>query len=146
MRIGGVAIMWVCPNWGFQALLGVNLNLAMTGQEEVQWKVFTQLGLSDAEIRGWFNGLALLTWSRGQNEHGAGIAGPLPRSWMKGQWALQKRILGRCRELGIVGQLPAFQGNVQTSRSGSRRSSTTPTSPSRARPGGSTRSTRFLRI
>ena len=54
----------------------------------------------------------LLTWSRGQNEYGAGIAGPLPRSWMKGQWALQKQILGRYRELGIVGQLPAFQGNV----------------------------------
>ena len=48
----------MCPNWDFQALLGVNLNLAMTGQEEVQWKVFTQLGLSDAEIRGWFNGPA----------------------------------------------------------------------------------------
>ena len=47
---------------------------------EVQWKVFTQLGLNDSEIRSWFNGPALLTWSRGQNEYGAGIAGPLPRS------------------------------------------------------------------
>jgi hypothetical protein len=32
---------------------GVNLNLAMTGQEEIQWKVFTKLGLKDAEIRSW---------------------------------------------------------------------------------------------
>ena len=47
---------------------------------EVQWKVFTKLGLNDSEIRSWFNGPALLTWSRGQNEYGAGIAGPLPRS------------------------------------------------------------------
>ncbi|CAK0830817.1 unnamed protein product, partial [Prorocentrum cordatum] len=34
------------------------------------------------------------------------------RSWMKGQWLLQKQILARYRELGIVGQLPGFQGNV----------------------------------
>jgi hypothetical protein len=96
----------------WQALWGINLNLAMTGQEEVQWKVFTQLGLNDSEIRGWFNGPALLTWSRGQNEYGAGIAGPLPRSWMKSQWHLQKKILARYRQLGIVGQLPGFQGNM----------------------------------
>ena len=84
----------------------------MTGQEEIQWKVYTKLGLNDSEIRSWFNGPALLTWSRGQNEYGAGIAGPLPRSWMKSQWSLQKQILGRYRQLGIVGQLPAFQGNM----------------------------------
>ena len=64
------------------------------------------------EIRSWFNGPALLTWSRGQNEYGSDIAGPLPRSWMKSQWALQKQILARYRSLGIVGQLPGFQGNV----------------------------------
>ena len=32
--------------------------------------------------------------------------------WMRAQWALQKQILQRYRALGIVGQLPAFQGNV----------------------------------
>jgi hypothetical protein len=29
---------------------------------------------------------------------------------MKGQWALQKQILARYRELGIAGHLPAFAG------------------------------------
>ena len=29
---------------------------------------------------------------------------------MKGQWELQKRIMARYRELGIVGHLPAFGG------------------------------------
>eukprot|EP00404_Azadinium_spinosum_P057088 CAMPEP_0180787190 /NCGR_PEP_ID=MMETSP1038_2-20121128/51240_1 /TAXON_ID=632150 /ORGANISM="Azadinium spinosum, Strain 3D9" /LENGTH=206 /DNA_ID=CAMNT_0022824439 /DNA_START=88 /DNA_END=704 /DNA_ORIENTATION=+ len=86
--------------------------LALTGQEEIQYKVFRQLGLSDAEVRHWFNGPAFLTWSRGQNEYGAGIAGPLPRSWMRQQWMLQRQILARYRQLGIVGQLPGFQGNV----------------------------------
>lgn len=96
----------------WMALSGINLNLAMTGQEEVQYKVFRQLGLNDTTIRSWFNGPALLTWSRGQNEYGADIAGPLPRSWMRDQWALQRRILARYRSLGIVGELPGFQGNV----------------------------------
>ena len=49
------------------ALWGINLLPALTGQEEVQYKVFRALGLSDLEARGWFNGPALLTWSRGQN-------------------------------------------------------------------------------
>jgi alpha-N-acetylglucosaminidase len=84
----------------------------MTGQEEVQYKVFQQFGLSDEQIRTWFNGPALLTWSRGQNEYGADIAGPLPRSWMKQQWNMQKQITTRYRSLGMSAQLPAFQGNV----------------------------------
>jgi alpha-N-acetylglucosaminidase len=70
----------------WMALSGINNVLATTGQEEVQYKVFTKLGLSDLEIRSWFNGPALLAWSRGQNEYGANIGGPLPRSWMKGEW------------------------------------------------------------
>ena len=69
-------------------------------------------GLNDTTIRNWFNGPALLTWSRGQNEYGGDIAGPLPRSWMKAQWSLQRQILNRTRALGMVGQLPAFQAAV----------------------------------
>ena len=77
----------------WMAMSGINLVLAMTGQEEIQYKVFQKFGLTDSEIRNWFNGPALLTWSRGQNEYGSGIAGPLPRSFMKSQWGLQKQIL-----------------------------------------------------
>ena len=83
--------------------------LAETGQEEVSYKVLSGFGLNDTTIRNWFNGPALLTWSRGQNEYGGDIAGPLPRSWMKAQWSLQRQILNRTRALGMVGQLPAFQ-------------------------------------
>ena len=95
------------------ALRGINMVLALTGQEEIQYKVFSKLGMKDKDIRSWFNGPAFLTWSRGQNEYGSGIAGPLPRSFMKSQWTLQKDfILPRLRSLGMVGILPAFQGNV----------------------------------
>lgn len=122
----------------WMSLSGINLMLAMTGQEEVQYKVFSKLGVADKDIRSWVNGpgtcfvctgaceadtytrnltrcprLAFLAWSRGQNEYGSGICGPLPRSWMKDQWELQKtKILPRLRSLGITGQLPGFQGNV----------------------------------
>ena len=95
------------------ALSGINNFVAQTGQEEMQYRVFSQFGLNDTEIRLWFNGPALLTWSRGQNEYGSGIAGPLPRSFMQRQHALQRDIiLPQARALGIVGQLPGFQGNA----------------------------------
>jgi hypothetical protein len=65
------------------------------------------------DVRSWFNGPAFLTWSRGQNEYGSGIAGPLPRSFMAAHWKMQRdHILPRLAELQIVGQLPGFQGNV----------------------------------
>lgn len=97
----------------WMSLSGVNMMLALTGQEEVQYKVFSKLGLSDIDIRSWFNGPAFLTWSRGQNEYGNNICGPLPRSWMQDQWEMQRNlILPRLRSLGITGQLPGFQGNV----------------------------------
>jgi len=88
------------------SLMGINNILALSGQEEIQYKVFRQCGLRDMEIRSWFNGPAFLTWSRGQNEYGSNIAGPLPRSWMQKQWKMQKEIiLPRLRELNIVGQV-----------------------------------------
>ncbi|CAB9526585.1 Alpha-N-acetylglucosaminidase (NAGLU) tim-barrel domain [Seminavis robusta] len=101
------------PFLDWASLMGINNLLALTGQEEIQYKVYQKLGLNDEDIRSWFNGPAFLTWSRGQNEYGSGIAGPLPRSWMQQQWELQKdHILPRLKELAIVGQLPGFQGNT----------------------------------
>jgi alpha-N-acetylglucosaminidase len=96
------------------SVTGINNILALTGQEEIQYQVFRELGVQDEDIRSWFNGPAFLTWSRGQNEYGNNICGPLPKhSWMKAQYDLQRSfILPRLRSLGIVGQLPGFQGNV----------------------------------
>ena len=71
----------------------------MTGQEEVQYKVFQQLGMKMKILDRGLNWPAFLTWSRGQNEYGNNIAGPLPRSWMKQQWGLQKQILASTANL-----------------------------------------------
>ena len=40
------------------ALSGINVFYAITGQEEIQYKAFKQFGLSDVEIREFFNGPA----------------------------------------------------------------------------------------
>ena len=103
----------------WMALSGINVFLAMTGQEEVQYKAFRQFGLEDQDIREFFNGPAYLTWSRGQSMQSVGASAMpedgmsgLPRSWMQGQWLLQKQILKLTRALGIIGVLPAFQGNM----------------------------------
>ena len=47
------------------ALRGINVFYAITGQEEIQYKTFLQFGLTDVQIREFFNGPAYLTWSRG---------------------------------------------------------------------------------
>ena len=97
----------------WMSLTGINVMLALTGQEQIQYETFQKFGLEDNDIRSWFNGPAFLTWSRGQNEYGSKICGPLPKSWMKDQFNLQRSfILPRLRDLGIIGQLPGFQGNV----------------------------------
>lgn len=103
----------------WMALQGVNVFLALTGQEEIQYKAFLRFGLKDRDIREFFNGPAYLTWSRGQNMQSVGSSAMpeggdagLPRSWMQSQWRLQKQILNRTRSLGIIGVLPAFQGNM----------------------------------
>lgn len=102
-----------------QALSGVNVFYALTGQEEIQYKTFIKFGLKDEEIREFFNGPAYLTWSRGQSMQSVGSAASpeggdtgLPRSWMQAQHALQIKILALTRPLGIIGVLPAFQGNM----------------------------------
>jgi len=97
----------------FAAVNGMNINLAgLTGQEYIQYKVFLSLGLDDLTIRSWFNGPAFLTWSRGQNSHGSDLSGPLPLSFIINQWNLNKQIIYRARNLGIIPVLPAFQGVV----------------------------------
>lgn len=97
----------------WMSLTGINVMLALTGQEQIQYETFQKFGLEDNDIRSWFNGPAFLTWSRGQNEYGSKICGPLPKSWMMDQFNLQRSfILPRLRDLGIIGQLPGFQGNV----------------------------------
>ena len=110
---------YTMPWWGWSqwehfidwmALNGINLPLAITGQESVWYEVWSELGLTDEEIRSYFTGPAHLPWHRMQNIDRWG--GPLPVSWLENQKELQKQIVARERELNMKPVLPGFAGHV----------------------------------
>ncbi len=110
---------YTMPFWGWEqweklidwmALSGVNMPLAITGQEGVWRNVWRGLGMSDEDIRAYFTGPTYLPWHRMANIDK--YNGPLPEEWLDGQIELQKRILARERELGMRPVLPAFNGHV----------------------------------
>ncbi len=105
---------WQWSDWerfiDWMALNGVNLPLAITGQEAVWYNVWTSLGMSDEQVRSYFTGPAYLPWHRMANIDG--WCGPLPREWLRGQTQLQQRIVERERALNMRPVLPAFAGHV----------------------------------
>ena len=111
---GYTMVWWKWPQWErfieWMALNGINMPLALTGQEAVWQEVWREMGMTDDEIRAYFSGPAHLPWHRMANLDGFG--GPLPQSWIDGQKELQKQILERERVLGMTPVLPAFAGHV----------------------------------
>ena len=111
---GYTMVWWQWWQWerfiDWMALNGVNMPLALTGQEAVWQEVWREMGMTDDEIRAYFSGPAHLPWHRMANLDGFG--GPLPQSWIDGQKELQKKILARERELNMTPVLPAFAGHV----------------------------------
>ncbi len=105
---------WKWGEWehfiDWMALNGINLPLAITGQESIWYKVWSELGLNDTTIRNYFTGPAHLPWHRMINIDR--WFSPLPMSWLNGQLKLQKRITARERELNMHPVLPAFSGHV----------------------------------
>ena len=105
---------WQWRDWerfiDWMALNGVNLPLAITGQEAVWYNVWTRLGMTDKQVRDYFTGPAYLPWHRMANIDG--WCGPLPKEWLEGQTALQQRIVERERALNMRPVLPAFAGHV----------------------------------
>ena len=105
---------WKWEQWerfiDWMALNGVNMPLAITGQEAVWQKVYRKYGLTDEQIRSFFVGPAHLPWQRMCNLDR--WEGPLPQGWIDGQAELQKKILKRERALNMKPVLPAFAGHV----------------------------------
>ena len=105
---------WQWKEWehfiDWMALQGINLPLAITGQEAIWYKIWTEMGLTDEEVRTYFTGPAHLPWHRMLNIDHWGS--PLPKSWLDGQAELQKKIVARERELNMKPVLPAFAGHV----------------------------------
>lgn len=105
---------WDWDRWqweiDFMALNGINMPLAMTGQNALWDRVYRKLGFGDKDMDAFFTGPAYFMWFWAGNIDG--LNGPLPQSWMKSHEDLEKKILNRERELGMTPILPAFSGHV----------------------------------
>jgi alpha-N-acetylglucosaminidase len=97
----------------WMALHGINMPLALTGQEYTWYTVYKNMGFSDNELKAFFCGPAYFSWFWMGNLDGWG--GPLPLSWMKSHKELQQKILQRERELGMKPVLQSFTGHVPAS-------------------------------
>lgn len=105
---------WTWKEWerfiDWMALNGINMPLAITGQEAVWYNVWANLGMTDEEIRNYFTGPTYLPWHRMANIDKWN--GPLPKEWLDNQIELQRQILARERALNMKPVLPAFAGHV----------------------------------
>jgi len=108
---------WAWERWekeiDWMALHGINLPLALTGQNAVWYRVYKKLGFTDQDLKSFFPGPTYFGWFWMGNIDG--IGGPLPKSFMDNQEKLQKKILERERSLGMTPILPAFTGHVPPS-------------------------------
>lgn len=107
-------LWWQWEDWerftDWMALNGINMPLAITGQEFIWQKVWRSFGMTDEQIRKYFTGPAHLPWHRMGNIDG--WLGPLPQSFIDHQYELQKKILARERQFGMTPVLPAFAGHI----------------------------------
>ncbi|MCU4166060.1 alpha-N-acetylglucosaminidase [Carboxylicivirga caseinilyticus] len=105
---------WDWKRWekeiDWMALHGINMPLAITGEEYIWDKVYRSYGFTDEDLDPFFSGPAYFSWFWMGNLDGWG--GPLPQSWKESHRDLQLKILQRQRELGMKPVLPAFTGHV----------------------------------
>ena len=105
---------WDWERWekeiDWMALHGINLPLAVVGQECVWKNMLEKLGYTKEEINKFIAGPAFLAWWAMNNLEGWG--GPNPDSWYTQQEVLQKKILKRMREYGIEPVFPGYSGMV----------------------------------
>ena len=108
------AAFWQWEQWerelDWMALHGIDMPLVLTGREAVSSRLFSEVGVPEQQIRGFFTGPAFLAWNRMGNLRGWG--GPLSSEFIERQRILTERILARARALGMRPVLPAFSGHV----------------------------------
>lgn len=108
---------WDWSQWehmiDWMALKGINMPLAVTGQEAVWRLVLDDLGFSRKQRQDFLVGPAYFPWGWMGNVDGLG--GPLPDSWIDSHIVLEKKILARERSLGMTPVLQGFTGHVPES-------------------------------
>jgi alpha-N-acetylglucosaminidase len=105
---------WDWPRWrreiDWMAVHGIDMPLALEGQEFVWRALWREEGLTEAELAGYFSGPAFTPWQRMGNLEG--YRAPLPGAWIDKKRDLQRQILAAMRALGMSPILPAFGGYV----------------------------------
>ncbi|WP_229216529.1 alpha-N-acetylglucosaminidase [Dyadobacter sp. 3J3] len=105
---------WDWERWqkeiDWMALHGINMPLAITGEEYTWLEVYKDMGFTETDLKDFFSGPAYFGWFWMGNLDGWG--GPLPLKWMESHKTLQQQIVKRERELGMKPVLPAFTGHV----------------------------------
>lgn len=108
------AAWWDWDRWqqeiDWMAMHGINMPLAITGQEATWQHMLRRFRMDDDEIRGFLCGPAFFAWQWMANLEGWG--GPLPQSWIDSHRRLGRQILDRERELGMTPILQGFSGFV----------------------------------
>ncbi|WP_241148163.1 alpha-N-acetylglucosaminidase [Xanthomonas axonopodis] len=111
---GYTTSFWDWPRWqreiDWMALHGIDMPLAMEGQEAIWQALWREFAVSDAALAEYFSGPAFTPWQRMGNIED--YRAPLPQQWIDSKRMLQKQILTRMRELGMQPVLPAFAGYV----------------------------------
>jgi len=97
----------------WMALNGINMPLAITGEEAIWQDVYKKMGFTDKQLDDFFSGPAYFSWFWMGNIDAWG--GPLPQHWMDTHKALQKKILERERSFGMTPVLSSFTGHVPPS-------------------------------
>lgn len=108
---------WNWERWqkeiDWMALNGINMPLAITGEEAVWQDVYKEMGFTDKELDAFFSGPAYFSWFWMGNIDAWG--GPLPQHWKDSHKELQKKILERERSFGMKPVLSSFTGHVPPS-------------------------------
>jgi|GEM_PF-36919 len=108
---------WDWDRWqreiDWMALNGINMPLALTGEEAIWQEVYRDMGFRDQELDRFFSGPAYFSWLWMGNIDAWG--GPLPAHWKESHAVLQKKILQAERSFGMKPVLPAFTGHVPPS-------------------------------
>ncbi|KAF8353621.1 hypothetical protein PRIPAC_95244 [Pristionchus pacificus] len=105
---------WDWSHWerfiDWLALSGFNMMLAPVGQETIWAELWTELGISQKGLNEFFPGPAYLSWHRMGNVQALG--GSMTPEYLESQLELNKKIVKRMVQLGIVPVLPTFAGFV----------------------------------
>ncbi|KAK3834165.1 MAG: tim-barrel domain-containing protein [Linnemannia elongata] len=96
-------------------LNGINMALAMVGQEYVIRKFYETQGLSNDDISDFLGGPAFMPWQRMGNTQGSWALQndtAFKNEWINSQWELQGQIMQRMQAFNITPIMPSFQGFV----------------------------------